>query len=380
MKVLHIIDSGGLYGAEMVLLSLAAEQLRMGLEPVIASIGETGEGEKPLETAAREKGIPVEKFRMRRGPNLNGAMEILHFAQRRSFQILHSHGYKGDILLGFIPRKWRQIPLVATLHGWTSVGGDRKMGLYEWFDAKSLGFMDAVIVVSGGMLTNRRLKNLDKLKPVTIENGIPMDDFGHERIMPDDPIPHFCVNGFIIGSVGRLSREKGYDLLVETVGILRKEGLDARLVIIGEGPERKNLQGLANDLQIKDWVFLPGYREKARRFMSLFNVFVLCSLTEGLPVSLLEAMAAGVPAVCTAVGGVPEVLDHGEAGTLVRPGDRNALADGIRQVFEDGGAITEKTETAKANVYSRYSGRTMAIRYREVYERILDRKLPVSSV
>jgi len=88
MRVLHIIDSGGLYGAEMVLLNLVAEQMKMGLEPVIASIGEKGIKEKPLETEAIKRGLRVGKFRMLPGPNLPGMFKVLRYAQKHGFDIL----------------------------------------------------------------------------------------------------------------------------------------------------------------------------------------------------------------------------------------------------------------------------------------------------
>ena len=122
MHILHIIDSGGMYGAEVMLLNLVEEQIRQGLSPVIASIGGVQSGEKPLELEAHKRGFPLKIFRMRPGPNLIGAMEILKYAKSTRCDLLHSHGYKGNILFGFLPKKIRRLPLVATLHGWTSAG------------------------------------------------------------------------------------------------------------------------------------------------------------------------------------------------------------------------------------------------------------------
>src|SRR3989337_2476449 len=118
MKVLHIIDSGGLYGAEVMLLNLVQEQLRLGLDPVICSIGEKRFFEKPLESEGLKRGFKIKKFRMRAGPNLLGAYKILRFAHIGKFDLMHTHGYKGNILFGLLLRGLRKIPLVSTLHGW----------------------------------------------------------------------------------------------------------------------------------------------------------------------------------------------------------------------------------------------------------------------
>jgi hypothetical protein len=116
MKILHIIDSGGLYGAEVMLLNLVAEQIKLGLDPTIASIGEKHIGEKPLETEALKRGFKLRKFSMYPGPNYPGALKILRFAHGAGIHILHSHGYKGNILFGLMPRKIRNLPLIATIH------------------------------------------------------------------------------------------------------------------------------------------------------------------------------------------------------------------------------------------------------------------------
>ena len=160
MKILHLHDSGGLYGAEMVILNLVAEQLNMGLEVEIASIGERHIKEKPFETEALKRRLPIVKFRMFPGPNLLGMLKVLRYARQKRFDILHSHGYKGDVAFGIIPRRRRRLSLVSTLHGWTSVNGISKNAVYEWLQRKSLKHMDAAVVVNKAMLSNPRLSNL----------------------------------------------------------------------------------------------------------------------------------------------------------------------------------------------------------------------------
>jgi len=108
IKVLHMIDSGGLYGAENMLLDLVEEQQRQGLQPLILSAGTPDIGEKPLEVQARRRGLPVEPFRMRAGLNFRKGMELLRYAQREGL----------DILLGLFPGGIREIPSIVTLHGY----------------------------------------------------------------------------------------------------------------------------------------------------------------------------------------------------------------------------------------------------------------------
>jgi len=128
MKVLHLIDSGGFYGAEAVLIELAKEQRKQNLDAHICSIGTHHDGEKSIETIARSNDIPVHTFRMRAGPNMMGAFKILSFAKNEKFDVLHSHGYKANILFGLMPEFIRQIHMLVTLHGWTSVKPWTKCG------------------------------------------------------------------------------------------------------------------------------------------------------------------------------------------------------------------------------------------------------------
>jgi glycosyltransferase involved in cell wall biosynthesis len=379
MKILHIMDSAGLYGAEIMLLNLVAEQIELGLEPTIASIGEKEIDEKPLETAAIRRGFNVRNFRMKPGPNIGGALEVLRFAHAAGFEIMHSHGYKGNILFGFMPRRVRKLPLVSTLHGYTSTNGFTKMRVYEWLDTKSLKFIDRVVLVNKGMLNHPRLERLLGVNFQVVDNGIPLPTAAREdeRIWADGKggvdaeIADFCAKGFTVGTIGRLSTEKGYRYLIQALKLLQNEGLDARLVMIGEGYQRPELEKLVAAAGLSDRVFLPGYREGARRYLSLFNVFVMSSLTEGLPITLLEAMQAKVPIVATAVGGIPEVLDNGSAGLLVGPGKPGAISEAIHRVFAENQLGQKLGNAAYERVVTAYSSEAMAGHYLEIYQELL---------
>jgi glycosyltransferase involved in cell wall biosynthesis len=390
MKVLHIIDSGGLYGAEIMLLNLAAEQVKLGLVPVIASIGEKGIDSKPLEVEAEKRGLVAKKFRMRPGPNLGGAVKVLRYARKGHFDILHSHGYKGNILFGFIPRGLRQIPLISTLHGWTSTGGHFRSGhvrmrIYEWVDAHSLKFMDAVVLVNRGMLSHPWLKNISHAKLNVVNNGISLTSASGSSALPsekvisqdfidlDKRIVEFCQGGFTLGSIGRFSSEKGFIYLIEAVSISRETFGDIRLVIIGEGEERKALRKKIAECGLEKQVLLPGYKREARQYLKLFDVFVMSSLVEGLPMSLLEAMEARVPIIATQVGGIPEVLDDGEAGLLVKPADSQGMSKAIGCLRNDPQSGLGRVSYAAKIVAKRYSSQAMAERYREVYRSALER-------
>lgn len=387
MKILHVIDSGGLYGAEVMLLNLVGEQLKIGLAPTIASIGEEGIETKELEEEGVRRGYDIRKFRMKPGPSLRGIMKVLKFARENHFDLLHSHGYKGNILLGFMPKGIRKIPLVSTLHGWTSTTGLTKMHIYEWLDVRSLRHIDAVVLVNKKMMSSPKLRNRKGINYIVINNGIPSADSNPRSDFPDlslspnsnldGSILSFCQEGFTIGTIGRLSKEKGYTYLIDALHLLMRDNMDARLVIIGEGGERASLEVQIARRGLNDRVLLAGYQEDAKQYIPYFKIYAIPSLTEGLPITLLEAMQAKVPVVASEVGGIPEVLLNGQAGLLVRPGEPDHLAEAISIIYhnsivtEDGRHADEMTEVAYHRVTNHYGSKAMARGYLDLYRQVL---------
>jgi glycosyltransferase involved in cell wall biosynthesis len=372
MKIFHVIDSGGLYGAEVMLLYLMEEQCRMGLEPILASIGDPCCGEKPLEAEARRRGLRVEPFRMRPGPNIAGAFHVLRFARHEEVDLLHSHGYKGNILFGLMPKSIRRIPMVATLHGWTSAGRMNRMWLYEWLDRLSLCFIDRVVIVNGAMRDRVKLKRIH-----VVDNGIPVyesDISGRtedEKHQVDPEIKAFCHGGFTIGAIGRLSKEKGFGILLDALKEVADKYPEVRLLILGEGSERVALKAKTTRLGLEDRVLMPGYVANARDYLHLFGVFAMPSLTEGLPIVLLEAMQAGVPIVASRVGGMPDVLAHGRAGLLIEPGSIESVKQGISEVLRAPAAAELRMREAGQRVREEFSSRTMTNKYLEIYRRVV---------
>ncbi|HIK58852.1 MAG: glycosyltransferase [Verrucomicrobiales bacterium] len=371
MKILHAIDSGGLYGAEVMLLSLVGAQIKLGLDPTICSIGEKNISEKPLESEALKRGFKLKKFRMRPGPNVFGALRILQFARREHFDVIHSHGYKTNIFFGFTPKKLRKIPWIATLHGWTNQSLLTKMRVYEWLDAKSLKFSDAVILVSEMLLSNPKLKHKSLNNLSIVSNGIPPLD-EKEPIRHDRRVADFCRQGFIIGTIGRLSPEKGFKYLIKAIASLKTSIPEIKLVILGEGAERNSLEKLVAELGLKKNILFAGYKSNGRSYLSLFSLFVLPSLTEGLPIAILEAMLSSTPVVATRVGGIPDVLEGGEAGVLVKPGDSQALISAILSRYSDIGKehVKNSTKRAKELVERYYTSDKMALKYCKIYQSV----------
>src|SRR5581483_11692001 len=152
---------------------------------------------------------------------------------------------------------------------------------------------------------------------VLLENAIDADEY-RRSLTPDQAKTALGLptDGLLVGAVGRLEPEKGFDLLIRAVHALTGRGLDVRLVIVGEGGDRGRLEALAKELGVAARVFLPGWQSDVRAYFEAMDVFALSSLREGLPNVLLEAMALEVPVVATRVAGVPRLVRDGRTGLL----------------------------------------------------------------
>lgn len=373
MKILHVIDSSGLYGAEIMLLNLMVEQKLMGLTPILLSLGNITEGKKRIEQECEEKGLLVKKLRIGKKSGLIRSIKKLALlTEVLGIDLFHSHGYKGNILLGVLPKRLRKLPVVSTLHGWTATKRLSKIWFYEKLEQYFLPKLDALVLVTKGRYGERNtIKYNDKRsnKIFVIENGIPVLSFEDDSNFLNKLLPGN--KGFVIGSIGRLSPEKGYEYLINALALLQAKSDDYKLVIIGEGKQRIHLEKMIQEKGLTEKVFLVGYHEDGYKLIKHFNVFVLSSLTEGLPITLLETMQAGVPIVATRVGGIPEVIKDKQNGLLVEAKNTDSLANAVSLIRKDTSTAKYLSENAKHLALTKYSSQRMAEEYREVYQKVL---------
>jgi len=242
--------------------------------------------------------------------------------------VLICHGYKAGIL-GRLAARSLGLPVVAVSRGWT--GESFPVRLFEWLDRVNLRWMDRVVCVSEAQAARVRKAGVAEKKITVIHNAIRAERFERPKLeyrqrllglFPDPP-------DLVIGSAGRFSPEKGFQVLVDAFCEVARAVQSAGLVLFGDGPERNRIAKQIADLDLGRRCVLAGFRDDLDDFMPHFDVFVLPSFTEGLPNVALEALAARVPVVATAVGGTPEVVRQGIDGYLVPPGDPGAMAGRI---------------------------------------------------
>jgi glycosyltransferase involved in cell wall biosynthesis len=192
----------------------------------------------------------------------------------------------------------------------------------------------------------------------TIYNGVPD--------VPIEPLPRLA-NGPVIGSLGRLSAEKGYDVAVRALAELP----GATLVIVGDGPERAALTELAQELGVADRLQIVGWTDEPRRYLSGFDAFVLSSRVEGFPLAPLEAMLAGLPVVAADVGSVGEAVLDGETGFLFPAEDAGALAERLRPVLDGPELSSRLGRRGREIALEQFTSQAMARAFEELYREIL---------
>jgi glycosyltransferase involved in cell wall biosynthesis len=373
MRILHLIHSEGVYGAESILLYLAREQQQCGHEAIIGSMRDPGTAETQFEALARLHQLPVVPIRIAPRPTPGVIAALMHTIRPLAADVLHSHGYKANILLAPLSRR-RRGAMLATLHGWTNTRGLNRMWLYERLDRLALRRLECVVVVTRAMLDLPALRGVDATRRRVIENGIPplatrLNDLAARGAAPlPAQLVEFTTRRPTLVAIGRLSAEKGFMLLVEAFARARSQSTTGhQLLIVGEGPERERLARRIAELGISEAVCLGGYVDAADRLLAHAAAFVMSSVTEGMPLVLLEAMQWRVPVVATAVGAIPAMLNEGRHGRLVAPNDLRSLTQALLEVMSADTDLQPAIAAAHAAVSGHFTSARMAAEYGNAY-------------
>jgi glycosyltransferase involved in cell wall biosynthesis len=295
---------------------------------------------------------------------------LLNICRRERVTVWHGHDYKTNAL-GLVLRRFWPMRLITTVHGW--VRHTRRTPLYYWIDRQCLPRYELVICVSEDLHARCLECGVVPQRCVLIENAIDTDEFRRGASSPALARQALGLppDRFLIGAVGRLSPEKGFDILIRAVAAMQAAGRDAGLVLVGDGEEEPRLRALIAELGAADRIRLLGYRLDVRDLYQAMDVFALSSYREGLPNVLLEAMALEVPVIATRVAGIPRLIQDGENGLLVEPGAADALADGILRLHRDAALRARLGQAGRATIEARYSFRERMARIAELYDTVL---------
>lgn len=290
--------------------------------------------------------------------------ELAALFRRRRADVVHTHNPQ-PLLFSSLPARASGAALVHTKHG-VNPDNRRRLAMRRVAGRLVSAFVavsepTAEVARAGGECARARLH--------VVPNGIDLDRFrpdaeARRAVREELGIPE---DAFVVGTVGRLYVEKGHEFLIRSLAPVLGDRF--HLVITGEGPERDNLTAQVAALAHPRSVHLTGNRRDVPRVLAALDVFTLTSKSEGLPLVIPEAMAAGLPVVATAVGGVPQVIDAGETGWLVAYGDDAALRERMCALDADRDRARRCGAVARERALGRHSSRRMVDDYLD-----LDRK------
>jgi glycosyltransferase involved in cell wall biosynthesis len=368
IKVLHLISGDLWAGAEAqaeMLLSWLKRNPELEVSAIIFNEGRLSQRLKSLD-------IPVYVLDERRDNSFLLFMKVRKVLSKDRIQILHTHRYKENVIGGLASALSGVPCLVQTAHGSSEpFRGIKKIkaDLYDLLDRwTTISLFHKIIVVSsqqGEMFKER----LNGSRTVCIHNGVDLQKIKAKRsrievrrdlgIGEDSPL---------IGTAGRLVPVKGLNYLLRAAKLMHRESPGLKVLMIGKGPERKSLEDTVSKLGIGSQVIFTGEREDVYDLISATDLLVLPSLSEGLPMVLLEALALEVPVVASAAGGIPEVITHGSTGFLVQPKEERALAEACLYLLENRAQARALAREGKKLVRTKFSAEVMAQKVFHLYE------------
>jgi len=375
IRVLEMIDKPFLGGGQVHLLSLAANLDKDRFDVRICA-----GGDGPLEREAGRRGLAFLSVTLEKKLSRQAVEEISALLRQNEIDILHTHGG----VAGFAGRRAAAdagTPIVVhTLHGIHYLNYRnpilRRLGIH--LERRCSRLTDAVIFVSEADFRRglkHRLAPGDKMR--LIRNGVDVSDLtdGDTRARKIDEIgAKLRLSPPVVGTVARLHRQKGVPFLLRAAGDVHRRCPAAKFVVVGGGPLEASLRERVARMDIGRTFLFLGERGDAREIMSLFDVFVLPSLWEGLPLVLIEAAALGKPIVATDIDGVREVIRDGETGILVPPGRPHDLGQAIIRLLCNPAEAAALGERAKKEIPPRFALADMVAAIRSLYIELFEKK------
>ncbi|MEP6977906.1 MAG: glycosyltransferase family 4 protein [Thermoleophilia bacterium] len=385
VRVLRVIARLNMGGPALHVSYLTAGLAKRGYETTLVA-GSLAPGEDSMAFVADELGVDVVRIdelhrEISPARDVVAALRLARLIRKVRPHILHTHTAKAGAVgraAALLAGNARPPVVVHTFHGHVLRGyfDPLRTRAFRQLERTLARSTTALVAVSPQVRDD--LVELD-VAPATrfavVRLGIELDQrvsTGSNGRSETRRVLGIGERPFTVGWIGRMTEIKRTDDVLLAFKSLRERGIDARLCLVGDGPDRDHVERRAHELGVMRETLFLGYQEQVASFFSAFDVFILPSANEGTPVTAIEALAAGKPVVATRVGGIPDVVRDGEDGFLVAPGDVDALADRLAQLATDEKLRERMGESARARVRERYSVERMVDDVDRLYRSLLE--------
>lgn len=367
VRILHLAGSAEWAGGEVYLLQLAhrLNRNRFSLEIVCPYDG-------PFVQRLHQEGVAVSVVDLTRLASPSAIFRLRDLLVRKEAKIVQSHGARSNFY-GRVAGRLAGVPaIISTVHNSLydyPVGRGRK-ALYLLMDRLTAPLAHRIVCVADSLAQDLiRRSRLDARQLQVIHNGIDLDRFNPRdvdglRVRQQLGLPP----GPLIGMIGRMTPQKGHIYFLQAFARVRDRFPEARALIVGDGPLREELEGMARELKIEEGCIFTGVRSDIPELLSTLDVFVLSSVSEGLPYAVLEAMAMARPVVATRVSGLPEIIEDGVTGLLVPPRNPQALGAAVIGLLQDRDRAQKMGAAGRRTVEEKFGLDRMVQEIERLYE------------
>lgn len=358
-KIIHIFAPGPTGGAEKVVLVglIALKELGLKITPIIIKELRCPDYADYFCEKLIEKNIEPIVVETSKAFDLSLFLKIKTLILRIKPDIIHTHGHKALIYTSKVVSD--SIHMIHTHHGNTA--HTIKVKFYEWMALRTMKKASAVVAVSEAMEQELATSGVEKKKLHFIPNMLSLNPIeSTAKPVSDGEIELICV--------GRLTPEKGLDILINALSKLKKNlSKQYKLTILGRGSQKDDLKKLTRDKSLNERINFVGFHDDITPFLAKAHALVLPSLREGLPMTLIEATASGLPIIASNVGGIPSLVKDQENGILVTPGDESQLVKALELFPQIYNKLEQHAKDEAPNIIHKFSAEIWAQRTSSLY-------------
>jgi glycosyltransferase involved in cell wall biosynthesis len=368
-NILHHIETSGPGGAETVLLNIAA-----GIDKNHYNSKVVLHKSKWLDEQLSKKEIDTEIVPCKRSWDILFLSKLVGYCRRHKIDLIHSHLFGANLyscLAGAILR----LPVVATFHNELFFRGQSE----RYLTIKSFiirNFASQLVFVAEYMKEDySTYLKMSEDKMLTVYNGADLTEYIDKNEISAIKTELGIKDGdLIVGHVANFRAPKGHHYLVEAASLVCRRVPRAKFLLIGDpgnGAIKKDIEDFIAESGLEGNILILGFRNNVNMLLQIMDIFVLSSTTEGLPVSVIEAMASSKPVVATNVGGLPEIVIHRQSGYLVEPGNAEALAEKTLILLDDEALRERMGRVGRKSVEEKFSLRVMVNKYQNLYGELI---------